>query len=503
MKAKRIVIATSWALLSIGVAAGDRIRSQDGGAADRDFFREDPVTPLVFGKHGTESVTVEVHGGPLSPLATLIDIPGDTAYLPDLSLLLSGRRSLTGDGRLVLARPDAFSSYFVKDAVTFANANLAGVAVNPANLDIYVLDSVSSEIRVGSYLGGNVLPQSWSVFADSGDVPELAGSQDFLLEFDSGPTGPALLMSHALRPEEFDIYRIPIANPTQTAIAVEGTQREAFFSSFTAVDGQTSVPLQGPSQTQVSVIRMSDGAVIGSGMTNVSGNATVTVSPALVLGEVYGSQSAESSAPPARFVTPTLHWGQPQAFSSGATMLPFDSSLGLIADVGSNIFAVSLEADDPNGVELGSSYPAFFVVGIPSQVVPYAGTYLLGSTTYLTTTLQFLSTGGTGFVNVDLPIPNNPAFGGVQIAFQWWILDGQVIRLSDIVAVVIRSDPFVPPGQEAYFGPPPDADGRSKAQELIPSSSPWSLIALAKLAAHWRATEDPSLLARVKQQLER
>jgi hypothetical protein len=248
---------------------------------------------------------------------------------------------------------------------------------------------------------------------------------------------------------------------------------------------------------------MSDGAVIGSGTTDQQGLATIALSPPFTLGEVYGVRSEARTSGLTSFITPTLHWGQSQELSSCATLVPFDSALGLMADVGSRIFAVSLECEDADRVELGTSYSAFLVVGAPSQVVPCAGTCLLASTTWIETSLSFLTTGGTGFVSVDLPIPDDPALGGVQIAFQWWIVDGPAMRLSDIVAVVLRSQPFIPPGQEWFFGASADPSSRHRAQEVVPSTSPWSLTAARMLAKEWGAIEDPSLLARVRSQVGR
>jgi hypothetical protein len=247
---------------------------------------------------------------------------------------------------------------------------------------------------------------------------------------------------------------------------------------------------------------MSDRAVVGTAVTDAAGRARVSVASPLALGEVYGSQS-EASSEPAAFTTPILHWGAPQQLASCAEMLPFDSGLGLIADVGSEIFAVSLEVSDPRRVELGTSYPALLVVGTPSQVVRCADAYVLASPTHVPTTLPFLTTGETGFVNVDLPIPDDPAYGGVQIAFQWWIVDGTEVRLSDVIGVVLRSQPFVPPGQEWFFGVASDRARTAGVQDIVPSDSSRSLTATRALALRWGARLAPSLVESLLAKLAR
>lgn len=211
----------------------------------------------------------------------------------------------------------------------------------------------------------------------------------------------------------------------------------------TAYDGATTLTVDTCGNTTFEVVDP-QGGVIGTGCGPAGGGPVqVPLTQALAIGGRYIVRGIGSSNE-ATFVCVRRH-GFPEAFADGSRMSRIMMSP---ADyyVGNHSFSVTTRVSRSWFAGPRVAYSGIMIVGFDGSAVVDLdngqGTNQFLVSDYWTGANGFIpADADAGFIEMSLPIPNDPALEGTLILGQFAIVDGSQYRLSEVIGYKVRQAP--------------------------------------------------------------
>lgn len=359
-----------------------------------------------------------------------------------------------------------------------AGSDFVGVDGDAAGR-IHLLDAKKARIISGPFPEAGSLPSSWSTTLSSAEVPQLADAADKFLRVTSKPSGETAFILPVYRAEDSNLV-IHVSPQGVRVVDPDRDRKRAYLDSSSIAAHQEDVRIKGPASTVVTLLDVTDldqVVAVAEGLTDATGIAQLAVAPpGLRLGQVYAVRSAALGTFDAPFRSPAILIGQADDLEPGTAIRPLDSRDAVRSFVGNPHFSISVSLD-PIGLRhtlaVPASYDAMLNVGTGDDVVTLPdGRPYLQSEVSIAATAQIWNERRPGFGVVDLPIPDEPDLVGGVVHYQWVVLVDGEPRLSNIVGYIVRSERWVPPGSEAFFGRDPGhevSEGRTQETSLAES----------------------------------
>ena len=384
-----------------------------------------------------------------SPMAC----PGAVFLGEDASWVFLAGSDGRGHGQVVVYERGV-SGFRAAATASLAGRDIVGIAYSDAVNRLYMLDHVGQEVIWAPYQPGGALPTSWSVLVDANSEP-LLGAIDFHeLRLASDGAEPRLsVMDYRLLPGDQVDVRHLVSGAAEVESVLGPLNRAARLSCSSLAAGATSALVKGPPRTQVDVLRMDGsqpGQVVGSAVTDASGDAVVSVSP-LEFGGIYGVTSAAWADPTGPFLATHTIDGVNDGLSDGYRIGPQLAHGGAFFR-GNPLFVFPLQvthdgvAAKPPGVE---PLAVMLVLGAPGDQVVDLGDgrkALVGTVTIAEQVEVGEDSSPHGradvaaqTVTVPTSIPDDPLLVGGVVLYQWYVILGpNDFRVSQITGLVVR-----------------------------------------------------------------
>lgn len=365
-----------------------------------------------------------------------IRIPGGMYALSSHKCLMCGSDS-AGNGVVELWEFVAQGSLVLSSVRVDPGMDYSGVAYDQAAQVLYLLDASGTLLSKGTWDGSSALASVTLVpLASAVTVPELAAADDATLLL-LGP-GVLGLAKYPMRgsPAGSKITVTALAVTVEPWAMPPGQGHGAYVVPVDTSDGSVEVRVKAVMGAAFDIVRLSDGAVVGSGVGQgpAAPVAVVTTAP-LVLGERYAARVQGQAVPTNLAFECVRRYGESDSLSDGATMRPFFYQRG--ANVGSVFNVQLLIGAPPRPADV--RYDGFLMVAFraPSDPVVLVGeNYLLNPAFYLPVEGWIAANCRQGAVSVDVPIPMG--LEGLVFLVQYWIADGAAYKFSQIYGSAIK-----------------------------------------------------------------
>jgi hypothetical protein len=366
--------------------------------------------------------------------ASAIRVPGGLQTLPGERCLLCGLDS-SGGGVVELWAFAAPASLTLQSTRLDATADYVGVVFDSQSSKIYLLDAAGHNLNVGSWDGLSALSTvTLGVLASAAEVPELASADDLtLVPLESNAVG---LVSWTGRPAGRKISIGAQAITVTPWTASSGPTHGAYVVPVETSEGSTLLQVKAVSGAVFDIVRLSDGAVVGSGVgQGPQTPVTVSTTSPLLLGERYAAR-LQGEAVPTNFAFECVRrYGVSDTLSDGTTMRPFFFQRG--ASVG-HIFNVQLLLNAPFR-PVDTRYEGYLLVAFRAPtdpVVQIGQNYLLSPVLIAPVEGWVQADCHQGSISIDVPIPLG--LEGLVFLVQYWLVDGTSFKFSQIYGSAIK-----------------------------------------------------------------
>ncbi len=367
-------------------------------------------------------------------------------------VLIAGKGSTAG--RLEHWKKGAGGDYSLVSFYRFAPWNLRGVCYDDAIDRIYVLDATTKAIWVNTWDGVSALPSSnWVPWVTSATLPILSDADVQTIQLGSTITDSPSSAS-AITLMRYMEFIAPGLYSRHQLVEVNGTVISKSYTTYgpladanvrvdstSATEGGSSVVVEADAGSVVQLIDMSSGQSLGQATVPQNASAVaVKLSALLTIGSYYCPKIVGQDFNGYMAFRCMRRYGSPQSFSDGTRIEriphPHDNR------VGNSEFYLScpLHSDHPPVAPVTIVGNAAFDIRNPAtQADPVSevnGTHFLRNPLFLPINGR-LYPSGKAILTTELPIPNDPALAGQVMLFQFWLLDGVKIRVSEVVGLVI------------------------------------------------------------------
>lgn len=397
-------------------------------------------------------------GGQAS-VQTGVTVPGDISHVSGAwpngdEVLVAGRDASAG----VLEHwkfSTATQLYTLRSRYAFPPADFGSVAYDSVGDALYLLDVRLKVIWRNTWDGASNLPVSgWTVWADAQEVPDLNSSDD--LEIGVIPAEGAEPLKVALvsrfakscSPSSgSQLYR------SGGSMVVDSWPAPALpkviIDSRSMSEGLPHLTVVGVSGTSFLVMRHSTGTVIGSGTIPIGGNsAAITATESVVIGESYVAYEVGKAPSAEMCATAIRRYGYGETLGDGSQIghiaQPLNFPVGSTRDVYCPIVGSSVQVGDcpfVGNVAFGYRDPSTGV----DPVVAYGNNMLLATSLFLPLAGLTLDSSGAvpanGYMRTTVDIPNDPNLIGTVLLFQFWVIDGATVKVSEIAGVQLEGEP--------------------------------------------------------------
>jgi len=299
--------------------------------------------------------------------------------------------------------------------------------------------------------------------------------------------------SDAAQPMMEDVHIVRIDGGTARTETEAGSRHCAYITDDHLTVGQAEIEVLGPPAARVAIAQVFDGVILGRGKIDAEGKAVVVVTP-LSAGHVLHAVNLDHPEAQGTYADVLYRWGESEVMPSGQRVARF-GSFGLSASVGDSTFSVPLRLGDCEqaGDVRGKTYHAVLAVGTSDGITRMGQRVVLRPVATVRVDAHILDT-GSGFARVSLPIPDQANLTGAVVAFQWWVFASpDDVRVSEVAATVLRSEPWFPPSNEAFFGLDRPARGFTSERPW----NVWSRAALEQWLGEHSAADTSALVDRV------
>ncbi len=474
MNGRRLFLLCSCFLILAGAAW---VSFNSSGRQGRSLTSREALTPYV------NSLTLVRYDGTLehsifdadvyqfeASVDTGIVDAGDLAVIDAtmLSTVVSGRTGNLGQLMLV-ARQGATLS--VTPLHTETGADFGGVAHSATLNRLYVFDAVVGRILWVPYTAGQTSLGPWSLLTDASSTPELGlpgVCLTSLMHVEDGPS-PALVLTPQNWWSDIPTVRVQVTTTGPVATIENAPPSEPILKiSSHMVPNSTSVEVTGYAGELVEIVRADaqPPTIIGSGVIDTSGTATITTSP-LLWGRIYAARSPGGDSQPP-FDSPSVLSGTPDMTPIGQMRSLRFQFPAHCAFLGHDHFQIPVRIDvDTASVTPPATYSAVMNVGvlgisniIPIPTLENPGRVLLSGLADYSTNVLYDDVGIPPIGSVKFPLPNDDSLAGAVLLFQWLIVFSPTdVRVSDVIGYMVRDTPWVPPSSEwllAPLGTPPN-----------------------------------------------
>ena len=405
----------------------------------------------------------------------------------------------TRDAVVVAVHLDpATSAVNVVSSAVYPGRDFSSVYFNSAEQLCYVIDSSVAGLMMAPWTIGGGLPTTFSLIADSTNVPFLAGKWLPFLRARSVASGVGI---RARDTDNYygDVlgYSVHYAGPTWvvesdlrpgTGSDLPQWEFGSYFQntrsgsvSVTGVVGQFAVALAG-------------GGDVVTGATASVGVTTIPVATgALLPGASYTVRGLTPTASTSPILPINSSWGQR---CPGASV---DMVRGLVADcyVGNGNFSVASQLHWRTESAVVESRDVFLVLGfaIPGAEdvsVGQNGCATMGTIAAILGPFQTKINGPSpGLARVNLPVPGDPGLTGLHVLMQWVAADGSGFALSEVFGTLI----FPAPTASAF------GSGSGGGGPLVPGSP--AAHQARQCAENWRDSRPEMAWNHVKRELRK
>jgi hypothetical protein len=376
---------------------------------------------------------------------SVIVVPGALHVLSGQDVLIAGRDA-AGQGVIQHWQSLGYSLSLVSSA-TFPTLDVAGVVYDPAGSGtLYVLDSVGQRILKGTWnpptsLSGVTLTQ----WVGTTQVADLAFADERTIAPE--PSGGVRLMYW---PFLENVAGVVVQQSGSSIVlgsySCTGTDviNDVWVDELTASEAGTSVRVVAPSGVAFEVLDTTVGGTVGTGVGGSTGSTTITISPPLVIGNVYVARRTGQPVSGERGFTCVRRYGYPETFSDGTHIRGMYFQLG--AGIGQTFFVEAGLKNEAAPLAADIAYQGMMLIGIrvgsPDPIVPYGSNQLLASGAYLPAKGFVSSRNGWGLAYSSIAIPNDPGLVGLVFFVQFAMEDGLDYRLSEVYGALIEGSPM-------------------------------------------------------------
>jgi hypothetical protein len=385
---------------------------------------------------------------------TGVTVPGGGAafgYPHVQHLLIVGRDAQAG--RLEHWATSGYGQWSLASSLALPGVDFSGASAFGGEL--YLLDCNNGLILRGIWDPSLSLAVfSPAIWADASTVPVLANARTLTLAYRTQAATPSLPTS--------GVFLYPIYDPSTvkfgTLVADVGGVPQwtpaywdqlpglygPLVDSFTAIDGASSLRVLVSGQQSVEVVN-AGGGVIGSATSVATDKAiNVALSSPLVVGQEYGVRVAGATF--SRKFVCVQRYGFPETLLDG-------TALGRAAvetskyHINNTEFSVECPIYRTYGSLSGAAAPARNYIGVlivgftSTAVVPFdngqGANQLLNSEYWLGATGGIAANHVRGYVEMRMPLANDPGLVGAVLKTQFAIFDGTWYRLSEVIGCVI------------------------------------------------------------------
>lgn len=373
----------------------------------------------------------------------------------DVNLLLAGVDAL-GVGRVEFWSYDLpLDEVQLVSSQAYAGKYVAGVAYDAAQAKLYLLDSVSNSILEATWVPGVALPDSASfqVWATELDVPELSEADRSYIRFVKGgagdlPSGPGQLFlgeqAEVFGEGLFVTGSIGSIVSTPGIWYVPASPGGPSARELTFAEGDTVVSIRGDSGEVVGVKSL-QGAVLGTATIPMAANdVNVVLSTALVAGDQYTVYYPNLPQRPVTFFDCVPRYGLPETTSYGLEFLGRWPDEGCY--IGNDEFSTQVHvAMSPPPPAAGQPLVGIWMLGAfrgpggidPLVPNPWGGGLVLNPVS-ISDAYGFVYGNGSGYMALDIPIPNTPGLVGQILLTQFAAIDVLGLKFSETIGQMIR-----------------------------------------------------------------
>jgi len=406
-----------------------------------------------------------------------VSVPTGVSIPGGVFLFLSGKNSdqnalvcgLDGDGNGVVEhwkriRPGNYRKQNQTMRMPSGRHDFLGVAYIQEAGKIYLLDGASKAIYENSWNGvDQVPPKNWIPWATCDMVPELLDAEYYQLNVEGRLTPPRVVLSAELVTLDYP-FATPVYMHWDAGFHAERFLRQMTrtvgFGPFSLSEGKSTVVARGASSSGVEIVDCRDGAIVGAGIIpSDADHVSIDLSRSPVVGGRYLAREKGIPTDPNLFgVLCPVRYGYSETLSSGVSMSGMHYPMG--CRVGStSMFYLSTSKNIGQGID--STFEGFMAIALRGQngqdpVVQVGDNWLLDTIYYVDVTGYVGSP--NGLLAGHLPIPGDPALTGAVLLAQFWTIDGQAIRLSQILGAKIEA--------QAMPGSPAGGSGRASTFPL-------------------------------------
>lgn len=413
----------------------------------------------------TESGVLLASGN--SPVPTGVTVPGGLFLFwvgDSENALLCG---LDGSGNEVVEhwKREAGSYQLQGQPMSFPSGqfDFIGVAYRSDSNKIYLLDRLSKYIYENSWDGSSqISPTGWQVWATPTTVSELDYAYKYSLDISPGGDKVAL-WSPASESDPFSyIYLYWDAQGFHVERSEDCELLECQVDAYSVSAESSSLIVRGVPGTSVEVVEISGDSVIGTGtIPNNDCQIEINLSSPLELGNKYLVRKYGTSVDStlSGFTCP-VRYGFSEPISSGITMSGMNSPVSYY--IGSTA-AMSFLATYKD-MDIGEREPIVGYMAMAFRDQYGQDPIIQIDDNWLLNTIYYINVSGyvclpNGHLAGHFQIPNDPALIGAVLLTQFWVIDGQAIRLSQIIGAKIE-------GQEELLRAPSGGSSRTSSLPL-------------------------------------
>lgn len=373
--------------------------------------------------------------------------PDGTRLWPSERVLFVGQDS-AGAGVVVLTGYEN-GTHKVLARTTFPGRKFVGVGYSIPHKKIYLLDAQQQMILRGVFDPAlNLLPSSVVPCVTAAQCPDLSNAASMTLCVGcETEADPGILLGRWPEPVRGTYWRIWDRASGPVCTSHPGALDLPKFTNPTLpfLEGQTTVDVAGEAGRAFDVLEFTSGVIVGSGSVGGSGQSTVTVSP-LQMGQVYGVVDVLTQASRGPFRTPQKQWGFPEVLSDGFSIRALSPNLGLLAEIGRDDMAPALWMGVPGTPPaIAKQWTGWLLVGTEAEVLPIGGgQYAVVSNLAIQDSVHWTPGWEKAVGALKMAAPTDPSLDGVVVCFQWMVLDGQNLRFSNVVGVMLRASKWEP-----------------------------------------------------------
>lgn len=382
-------------------------------------------------------------------VSSQVDADGAPQW-PFEKFLFAGDSATAGSARLVLVGWDSGAgTYQVLASQDYPGKSFAGVGVAIAQKKIYVLDRSASEILTGAFDPSlAALPGALSVLVTQSQCPGLSAAASSTLFVASQDTvNPGIILGRWPDPMRETFWTIKDSTPSPIVTLRNGDKDFARIAQPRGqlVVQQSQVEVSGKGGMPFSVVSVITGQSVGTGVLPPSGHVSVTTTP-LVMGDIYGVAGGDGVVR-APYLTPVKYYGITDTTSNGFAFRSLLPTRGMVAEIGNGLnVAPAAYLNLPPGPPVNEQqWSAWLLVGSEADIAPSGGGQsVLVTNVTVPSSIHWKSPMIHASGAEKMVSPTDTMLAGATVCFQWMLLDGQNLRFSDIMCVMLRGSVFDP-----------------------------------------------------------